>query len=66
MRDSIRVALPIAHNKGKEPVVPDDVDTPVDDELLLGSSPSLSLSPTKNARKNAKAKSRKRPSQAMS
>ena len=31
-------------------------------ELSLGSSPSLSLSPTKNARESTKAKLRKRPS----
>ena len=33
-----RVALPTAFNKEKEPVVPDDVDTPVDDELSSGNS----------------------------
>ena len=53
---------PITHNKGKEPVILDDVDTPVDDELSSSSSPSLSLLPKKNARESAKAKSRKRPS----
>ena len=63
VRDSDQSAYPITRNKGKEPVILDDVDTPVDDELSSGSSPSLSLSPTKNARESAKAKSRKRPSQ---
>ena len=53
---------PIAHNRVKEPIIPDDVNTPVDDELSLSSSSSLSLSPTKNARESTKAKSRKRPS----
>ena len=49
---------PIACNKGKEPIVPDDVDTPEDDKLSSVSSPSLSLSPAKNTM----AKLRKRPS----
>ena len=47
VRDSGRAARLIAHNKGKKPIVPDDVDTPVDDELSSGSSPSLSLSSEK-------------------
>ena len=53
---------PIALNIGKEPIIPDDVDTLVDDELSLGSSPSLSLSPAKNAWESTKAKSHKKPS----
>ena len=53
---------PITRNRGKEPIIPDDVDTPEDDELSSGSSPSLSLSPTKNARESIKARSHKRPS----
>ena len=52
---------PITRNKGKEPVIPDDVDTPANDELSLGNSPSLSLSPTKNAQESTKAKSHKKP-----
>ena len=52
---------PIACDKGKEPIAFDDVDTPVDDDLSLGSSPSLSLSPTKNARESTKTRSCKRP-----
>ena len=47
---------------GKEPIIPDDVDTPTDDDLSSGSSQSLSLSLAKNARENAKAKLRKKPS----
>ena len=47
----------IARSKGKELIVPDDVDTLVDDELSSGSSLSLSLSLTKITR----AKSHKRP-----
>ena len=62
MRDSGRAVYLIARNKGKEPVIPVDVDTPTDDELSSYSSPSLSLSPTKNARDSLKAKSDKRPS----
>ena len=53
---------PIPRNRGKEPVILDDVDTPGDDELSSGSSPSLSLSPAKNARESTKAKSRKKSS----
>ena len=62
VRDSGRAVHPIARNRGKEPIIPDDVDTPAYDELSLGSSPSLSLSPTKNARESIKAKSCKKPS----
>ena len=51
----------IAHDRGKEPIIPDDVDIPTDDDLSSSSSPSLSLSSAKIARENAKAKSRKRP-----
>ena len=51
---------PIARNRGKEPVVPNDVDTLTDDELSLGSSPSLCFSPAKNARESTKAKLHKK------
>ena len=34
----------IARNKGKGPIVPNDVNTPTNDELSSGSSPSLNLS----------------------
>ena len=60
MRESGRAAQLIACYYGKEPIAPDDVDTPMDDELSLGSSPSLSLSPAKNARESTKTTSRKR------
>ena len=50
VRDSDRAALPTAHNKWKDPTVPEEVDTPIDDELSSVNSPSLSLSSTKNAR----------------
>ena len=53
---------PIARNRGKEPIIYDNVDTPADDELSLGNSPFLSLSPAKNARENTKVKSHKKPS----
>ena len=53
---------PIARNKGKEPVISNNVNTLVNDELYSSSSPSLSLSPTKNARESTKAKSCKKPS----
>ena len=62
MRDSGRATQPIACNKGKEPIAPDNVDTLMDDELSSSSSPSLSLSLTQNAEENTKTRSRKRPS----
>ena len=52
----------MARNRGKELIIPDDVNTPTDDELSSGSSPSLSLSLAKNARESTNAKSCKRPS----
>ena len=52
---------PITCNRGKEPIIPVDVDTQTDDELSSGSSPSLNLSPKKNARESTKVKSCKRP-----
>ena len=58
VRERDRAVHQITHNKGKEPIVPDDVDTPTDDELSSSNSSLLSLSPTKNTR----AKLRKRPS----
>ena len=51
----------MARNRGKEPIIPVDVNNLADDELSSGNSPSLSLSPTKNALDSTKAKSRKRP-----
>ena len=62
VRDSGQAVHPTAHNKGKEPIIHDDVDTPIDDELSSSSSPSLSLSQAKDARGSTKTKSRKRPS----
>ena len=61
-RDSRKAVHLIARNKGKEPIIPDDVDTTTDDELSSCSSPFLSLSLAKNAWESIKAKSRKRPS----
>ena len=51
VRDNGRAVHPIASNKGKEPIIPDNVDTLAYDELSSSNSPSLSLSPVKNARK---------------
>ena len=62
VRDGDRAVHPITRNKGKEPIIPNDVDTLANDELSSGNSPSLSLLLTKNARESAKAKSHKRPS----
>ena len=58
VQDSDRAAYPITRNKGKKPVIPTDVDTPVDDELPSGSFAPLGLSLAKNTR----AKLRKRTS----
>ena len=49
---------PSRPNKGKEVVVPDDINLPADDELSFDSSPLPRNSPSPNA---AKAQSRKRP-----
>ena len=62
VRDDDQAAYLITPNKWKETVIPNNVDTLTEDELSLGSSPSLSLSSTKNARESIKAKSRKKPS----
>ena len=48
LQDSRHARHPIARDKGKEPIVPDDVDTPMDDELYSRSS--LNLPPTKSSR----------------
>ena len=61
VRDRGCDAQPIASDKEKEPISPNDVDTPTDDEISSSSSLSLSLSPAKNARDNTKTRSRKRP-----
>ena len=43
VRDDDQAAYPITRNKGKEPIILNDVDTLADDELSSGNSPSLSL-----------------------
>ena len=48
MKDKAR--HPIDHDKGKEPIIPDDVDTLVDDELSSGSSPNFSPAKSSKAR----------------
>ena len=58
-----RAMRPITRNRGQEPIVPDDVDTLEDDELSLGSSSPLSLSPTKDTQGSIKEKSHKTPLQ---
>ena len=62
VRNNIRDVQPITHDKGKGLVAPDNVDTLMDDELSLGSSPSLNLSPAKNTWESVRTRSRKRPS----
>ena len=51
---------PTSPNKGKELIIPDNVNILADYELSSGSSPSLSLSLGKDARGSINAKSRKR------
>ena len=51
-----QVVRPIVGNKGKEPVVPDNVDTLADDELSSDSTSPLSLSLAKDTRGSTKAK----------
>ena len=48
MQNSGQARHPTAHDKGKEPIIPYDVDTPANDELSSSSSPNLS--PSKNSR----------------
>ena len=62
VQNSGRTVHPIARNREKEPIIRDDIDTPTDDKLSLGSSSSLSLSLAKNAREGTKVKSCKKPS----
>ena len=57
-----RDVQPIARNKEKGLVVPNDVDTPADDELSSRSSLSQNLLPAKNTRESIRTRSRKRPS----
>ena len=45
VQDGDHFEHPIARNKGKEPIISDDVDALVDDELSLGRSPSMSPLP---------------------
>ena len=54
--DNGRAVHPIAHNREKEPIVLDDVDTLENDELSSSSSSPLSLSPAKDAQGITKAK----------
>ena len=62
VRDSGLDAQAIPRDKGKGLVALGDVDTPVDDELSSGSSPSLNLSLVKNTRESTRTRSSKRPS----
>ena len=62
MRDSDCDAQPIARDKGKGPVAPNNVDTSMDEELSLGSFPSLNLLLAKNTQESTRTRSRKRPS----
>ena len=50
MHDSGQAKHPTARIKGKEPVIPDNVDTLADDELSSGSSLDLSLEKSSRAR----------------
>ena len=40
-QDGGQAKHPIVYDKGKKPIVPDDVDAPVDDKLSSGSLPNV-------------------------
>ena len=61
-QDSGHNTQSITCDKRKGPIVPDNVNTPADNELSSGSSPSLNLSLAKNTRESIRIRSRKRPS----
>ena len=61
-QDDDHDAQPIACDKGKGLFAPNDDDTPADNELSSGSSPSLNISSAKNTYESIRTKSRKRPS----
>ena len=48
MQDSDRALHLVPRNKGKEPIILNEVDALIDDELSLGTSPPLDPSPSKN------------------
>ena len=60
VQDGDHAEQPSALNKGKEPIIPDDVDAPTDDELSSSRSPSMSPPPGRNALGNTRAKSRRK------
>ena len=61
VQDSDQALHPIPRNRGKEPIILNEVDTPADDELSSGSSPPLGLSPAKNIRAKLHKKTTHRP-----
>ena len=50
VQDSGQAKHSTARDKGKEPIVPNNVDTPAYDELSSGSSPNLSLAKSSRVR----------------
>ena len=60
VQDGDRAEHPIARNKGKEPVIPYNVNAPANDELSLGRSPSMSPPLGRNAQGSTRAKSRRK------
>ena len=50
MQDSSQARHSIARDKGKEPIVPNNVDTPTDNELSSSNLPDLSLAKSSRAR----------------
>ena len=62
VQDNDRNVQSITRDKGKGPVVPDDFDTPTNDELSSSNFSSLNLSPVKNTRESTRTRSGKRPS----
>ena len=61
VQDSSRALHPVPHNRGKEPIIPDEADAPADDELSSGSSPPLGLLLTKNTRARSHKRTLHRP-----
>ena len=60
VQDGDHAEQPIALNKGKEPIIPDDVGAPTDDEFSSDRSPSMSPLPGRNSQGNTRAKSRRK------
>ena len=61
MQDSGQALHLVPSNKGDEPIISDEANVPVDDELSSGNSPTLGFSPAKNTRAKLRRKTSYRP-----